>query len=552
MRMNRRALLLLFVGVLLLGGLLRAGAAGGRSAPPVIAAPLAPAELAIPSLYPAPAGGSVLLPMDFLNGGNAIDTIFFVISYDATLLTLDPTDADDDDIPDALVFHLPDGYVALVETSAIAGDGRLQVLIYNESSATRRLPSGRLIDALFDVAMVDAPQFTDLIFLNYPAPFFVDPDNKRVDGAFVDGSVSIDFLPTYTPTPTITPTPTDTPTVTNTPTATATESSTLTPTDTPTATLTPTPTETPSPTTTGTPPTATPSPTPTDTATPSPTSPPSATPSDTPTATTTAAPSPTTTNTPALTPTAPPPTRQPAPYFLPAVVLGASPTPTATLTPTATATATQTPTAAPTLTPSPTGSATTIPTAVPTATVTATSVPDRCVNVLANGGFEDNSAWQINNTVYPAGFVTFPVYAGSRALRAGIVHPPDNVRSYSSAQQTFFIPAGPPSVTLSFQLFATSTGTRATLTPPPIVPTSLLDRAQLTDDTQMVLLFDSSGRQHVLLFQREWYSEWRRHEIDLTPFRGQAVTLYFGVFNNGTGGVTGMYVDEAAVRYCLP
>ena len=38
----------------------------------------------------------------------------------------------------------------------------------------------------------------------------------------------------------------------------------------------------------------------------------------------------------------------------------------------------------------------------------------------------------------------------------------------------------------------------------------------------------------MLLFQREWYSEWRRHEIDLTPFRGHAVTLYFGVFNNGT------------------
>ena len=194
----------------------------------------------------------------------------------------------------------------------------------------------------------------------------------------------------------------------------------------------------------------------------------------------------------------------------------------------------------------PTGSATPRPTA------TATTTPGQCVNVLANGGFENNTAWQINNTVYPAGYVTFPVFSGARSLRAGIIHPPDNVFSYSSAQQTFFIPAGPPSVKLSFQLFATTTGTRAALTPPPIVPTSPLDRAQLADDVQMVLLFDGSGRQHVLLFQREWYSDWRRHEIDLTRFRGQAVTLYFGVFNNGAGGVTGMYVDEAAVSYCLP
>jgi hypothetical protein len=172
--------------------------------------------------------------------------------------------------------------------------------------------------------------------------------------------------------------------------------------------------------------------------------------------------------------------------------------------------------------------------------------------VVVNGGFENNTGWQLNNTVYPAGFVTFPVYSGARALRAGIIHPPDNRYSYSSAQQTVFIPAGPPSASLSFQLLATTTGARAVLTPPAIVPTSPLDRAQLADDAQMVLLFDSGGRQHVLLLQRQWYSDWQRHTFDLTAFRGQAVTLYFGVFNNGAGGVTGMIVDEVALRYCLP
>jgi hypothetical protein len=171
---------------------------------------------------------------------------------------------------------------------------------------------------------------------------------------------------------------------------------------------------------------------------------------------------------------------------------------------------------------------------------------------VVNGGFENNDGWQINNTVYPAGYVTNPVYRGARALRTGILHPPDNRYSYSSAQQTLFIPGGPPSVRLSFQLLARTTGARAALSPPPIVPTSPLDRAQLSDDAQMVLLFDNAGRQHVLLFQRQWYDTWRRHEIDLSAFRGQAVTLYFGVFNNGTGGVTGMVVDEVAVQYCLP
>ena len=488
--MVRRVVFAVFVGVLLVGGALLASNGGSRLRA-AAAAPRALPTLTIPSLLPAPAGGTVTLPLDYVNGGNAIDTIFFVISYDATLLTLDTADLDNDDIPDDLAFTLPDGYVALVETSAAGGEGRIQALIYNQSSATRRIPSGRLVDATLAVAPVGAPQVTEIVFLNSPAPFFVTADDDIVDGAFIDGSVSIEFLATYTPTQTAAPTTT----------ATAT------------------------PTVSGTPPSATPTATPT------------ASPTNTPTATHTPSPTPTATDEPTGTATA---TRQVAPYFLPAVVFGASPTPTTTPSPS------DTPTIAPTASPSPTTSATPRPTA------TTTRPPGQCVNVLANGGFETNAAWQINNTVYPAGYVTFPVFSGGRSLRAGIVHPPDNVRSYSSAQQTLFIPAGPPSVKLSFQLFATTTGTRAALIPPPVVPTSLLDRAQLADDVQMVLLFDSSGRQHVLLFQRQWYSTWRRHEIDLTPFRGQAVTLYFGVFNNGTGGVTGMYVDEAAVSYCLP
>src|SRR5690606_3545198 len=189
------------------------------------------------------------------------------------------------------------------------------------------------------------------------------------------------------------------------------------------------------------------------------------------------------------------------------------PTATATSSPTSTSTATST--SSPTSTASPTPTTTRPPSATPMPSATPTRLPG-CVNLIANGGFETNAAWQINNTVYPAGFVSFPVYAGARALRAGIVHPPDNVYSYSSAQQTIFIPAGPPAVRLSFRLFATTTGAVAAQpTPPPIVPTSPLDRAQLADDAQMVLLFDGSGRQHVLLFQRQWYGEWRLHEIDL-------------------------------------
>lgn len=478
--MVRRVSLIAFLGVVLFWGSLVGARPFGKSAR--AAAPVAAPSLIAAALVPAAAGGVASLPLEFKNGGNAIDTIFFVLSYDATLLTVDPADGDGDDIPDALAITLPEGYVALVEVTHQQGKGRIQVLIYNDNSTVTRIPGGPLINIQFDVAPITFPLVTEVIFLGSPAPFFVDNKDNIVPGEFGDGSVSIEEFPTATPTGVAT--------------------TTATPSSTPTA----------SPTASGTPPT--------------------------PTATGTATATATATTTPTATATlGPTPAGTPAPHFLPALLFGASPTPTATPTPVAGATPSQTATPQPTT----------------VATVVASPTPGRCVNLLANGGFEDNSAWLLNNTVYPAAYVTFPVYSGARSLRAGIVHPPDNVFSYSSAQQTIFIPAGPPSVTLSFRLFATTTGTAAAaLTPPPVVPTSPLDRTQLADDAQMVLLFDSSGRQHVLLFQRQWDNDWRRHDIDLTPFRGQAVTLYFGVFNNGTGGVTGMFVDEAAVQYCLP
>ena len=701
--------------VLLLGLLLSAGRdvlARPLPEPQAGAAPQAvnvPPSLALPALVSATAGQPVDLPLTFDPGTHAIDTIFFVLSYDATLLTLDETDANGDGVPDSITVNLPAGYRLLTSLEISGGEGRLEVLVDKHISLTESLSPGTLLTVTFDVAWVTTPQLTDVTIPGTPAPFFVNTKDKVVPGNFSGGTVDINQIPTLTPTPSRTPTATATPSRTPTATATTTPTATATPSRTPTATITttptatntstptptptatasatptpistatatatsttaptatatatptatgttgPTPTATATPTATGTPtatstattratptatsttgptPTATATGTPTATATPAPvylpallfgasatptataTRPPTATPTATatrpptatPTATATrppaatATPTPTATRTPkptvtatstatatttpsatptasvtptpSVTPTAsltPTPSRTPtasptaAPVFLPALLYGASPTPTPTPTATATATATATPTATntrpPTATPtaSPTGTPTRPPTITPTpsrtptATATATRPPDRCVDLIANGGFEGSGGWQINNTVFPARIVAAPVYSGLRALQAGIVLPADNVYSYSSAQQTIFIPAGPPSVALSFQLLATTTGVRAArLTPPAIVPTSPLDRTQLSDDVQMVLLFDSGGQQHVLLFQRQWYGQWQRHVVDLSAFRGQAVTLYFGVFNNGVGGITGMAVDEVAVTYCLP
>lgn len=237
---------------------------------------------------------------------------------------------------------------------------------------------------------------------------------------------------------------------------------------------------------------------------------------------------------------APPATRV---AFLPALLL--QPTPTPTFTPTPTPTLEPKPTATSTATPTPTRTPQPDP---PTPTPTPTG--PACGNVVANGGFEENTHWQINVNEFPAAYWWGFGHGGSRSMRAGIPEPADNRFSYSSFQQTVSIPSPLASARLGYWLFPKTTGATAVLTPPPIVPTSSLDRAKLSDDAQMVLLFDRHGAQHVLTFQRLNEGHWVYYEHDLNAFRGQAVTLYFSVFNNGSGGVTAMWVDDVALRVC--
>jgi len=225
---------------------------------------------------------------------------------------------------------------------------------------------------------------------------------------------------------------------------------------------------------------------------------------------------------------------EPAALFLPIALVQPTPTPTDTPTATFTPTPTNTPRPEP---PPP-------PPATPTPTAPA------CANVVANPSFEENAAWQINVNEFPAAYWWGFGHSGSRSMRIGIPGAAENRTSYSSVQQTVAIPSPLASARLGYWLYPQTSETVAALTPPPVVPTSSRDRAKLSDDAQMVLLFDRYGQQTVLRFMRENPGRWVYYEDDLSAFRGQTVTLYFGVFNNGWGGVTAMWADDVVLNVC--
>ena len=46
--------------------------------------------------------------------------------------------------------------------------------------------------------------------------------------------------------------------------------------------------------------------------------------------------------------------------------------------------------------------------------------------------------------------------------------------------------------------------------------------------------------------------KWQEHSYDLTPWAGQTVSLQWGVYNDGMGGQTAMYVDDVSLPIAPP
>ncbi len=177
-----------------------------------------------------------------------------------------------------------------------------------------------------------------------------------------------------------------------------------------------------------------------------------------------------------------------------------------------------------------------------------------CEERLVNGGFETDAAWVFPNTPYPADYSVALAHTGHRSLRAGIVADAD-LRSYSSARQTFAIPAGVANATLSLSWLPLSQESGLAL--PPADPQSIADgRApgvELEDDAQYILLLDEDGEMlKTLAWERANAAAWQPLSFDLSAYAGRTVQLHIGAFNDGDGKRTALYADDVSLVVCWP
>ena len=214
----------------------------------------------------------------------------------------------------------------------------------------------------------------------------------------------------------------------------------------------------------------------------------------------------------------------------------ATPLPSPTVTPSRTPTLTRTPEVSPTESPTPTESGTPTPTATDTAeptitsTATASPTPD-CRQILYNGGFETDEAWQILTSTYPATYTTSFKLSGERSVRLGIAEGSPRY-SWSSVGQVITIPANASSVRLSCWYYPQSADTSGDLGYISVYHETLVSELRR------------------LRTVRENTQVWTYGEFDLSEFKGKTVRVVFGVHNDGAGGTTAMWVDDVSLTTC--
>ena len=175
----RRGLLAGTAGLVFAAGIVDA-------APPAQSGPV----LAIGAVS-APPAATVSVPITFKANGHAISTLLFSIDFDAAVLTLDPTDADNDGIPDAVSIKLPAGLTAMVTLDTGDTDSELDVLVTGLKAPLPTVPDGTVAVVTFRPKPGAAPSGaeTTVRFASTPLPSFGSTAGQSVPGTATAGTV---------------------------------------------------------------------------------------------------------------------------------------------------------------------------------------------------------------------------------------------------------------------------------------------------------------------------------------------------------------------------
>lgn len=165
-------------------------------------------------------------------------------------------------------------------------------------------------------------------------------------------------------------------------------------------------------------------------------------------------------------------------------------------------------------------------------------VPDGCVELIVNGGFDEGGAgWsQEGSSILPE-YSAPEQSAGARqsdlAIRLGLADT-SNVVGISATQQLIELPADANRILLSFRYYP------------------LYEQPLSRGDFQYVDIYHGSTGEFLgrALGIQQDQRTWLTRSYDLSAFAGEPVRIFFMVSNDGEGGTIAMYVDDVSVLAC--
>ncbi len=192
----------------------------------------------------------------------------------------------------------------------------------------------------------------------------------------------------------------------------------------------------------------------------------------------------------------------------------------------------------------------TTPTPGPSPTPTITTTPAPCQERIVNNNFEGSNGWEILNTHYPAAYSNSQYHSSFRSMRTGIVDPAQNTYSYSDFRQVVSIPSSAHHVTLGMWVYAYSSESALGNLPMP-ERTQYFGLEPMQSDAQYLLVLDQYQNWiDTLVWMRSSSQSWTNMQVDLSRYAGWTIMLQWGTYNNGTGGITSMYVDDVNLQAC--
>jgi hypothetical protein len=185
------------------------------------------------------------------------------------------------------------------------------------------------------------------------------------------------------------------------------------------------------------------------------------------------------------------------------------------------------------------------PTALPPTITPLPTLPFGCTTTtLQNGGFESDGFWVFGDDPVPPAYTSTTIHSGLRAVRLGIDpalgEAVQNKKSFSSVRQPFQIPAEASIAQLRWWNFYRTEEAQT-------------DSPGLGEDQQQVILLNPDLSTHAVLRRvRRNNNAWIEELVDLTPYRGKSLLLYFNAYNDGNGQRTWQFVDDVVINVCYP